>query len=235
MEQLSEVEPEIAVEVKRIDGGSEVTGYLRELGIEEGTKLRVIALEPVHVHAGPISVKTGGKEAVLARGWADKVYVAKEGEMLPLLTLEEGEKALIKSIEGGETFEDWISELGVKIGTEVEFIGHLPDVILVFEVDGAEISMGEGQASKVVAEKAGKSVQLNYLKEGEKVKISEIIGGRSLKEKFEQLGMAEGKEITLVRKEIVVPSPKQGKYVLAKIGEQFATIGRGLAEKVWVE
>ncbi|NAT11301.1 hypothetical protein C4E22_07175 [ANME-1 cluster archaeon AG-394-G06] len=95
--------------------------------------------------------------------------------------------------------------------------------------------MGEGQASKVVAEKAGESVQLNYLKEGEKVKISEIIGGRSLKEKFEQLGMAEGKEITLVRKEIVVPSPKQGKYVLAKIGEQFVTIGRGLAEKVWVE
>jgi len=47
--------------------------------------------------------------------------------------------------------------------------------------------------------------------------------------------MAEGKEITLVRKEIVVPSPKQGKYVLAKIGEQFVTIGRGLAEKVWVE
>jgi len=235
MEQLSEVEPEIKVEVKRIDGGSEITGYLRELGIAEGTELTVIALEPVHVHAGPISVKTAEREAVLARGWADKVYVAKEGEMLPLLTLEEGEKGTVKTIEGGETFEDWVSELGVKIGTEVEFISHLPDVTLVFKVNGKEISMGEGQASKVVIEKAGKSVQLNYLKEGEKVKISEIIGGRSLKEKFEQLGMVEGKEITLVRKEIVVPSPKLGKYVLAKIGEQFVTIGRGLAEKVWVE
>lgn len=36
MKQLSEVEPEIEIEVKRIDGGSEVTGYLREVGSAEG-------------------------------------------------------------------------------------------------------------------------------------------------------------------------------------------------------
>jgi len=105
MKQLSEVEPEIEIEVKRIDGGSEVTGYLRELDIEEGEK---------------------------------------------------------------------------------------------------------GKASKV-------------------------IGGTELKEKFEQIGVAEGKEIMLVRKEAPAPSPKRGAYVLAKIGEHFVTIGKGLAEKVSVE
>jgi len=49
------------------------------------------------------------------------------------------------------------------------------------------------------------------------------------------MGVAEGKEITLVRKEMPAPVPKRGAYVLAKIGEQLVTIGHGLAEKVWVE
>ena len=49
------------------------------------------------------------------------------------------------------------------------------------------------------------------------------------------MGIVEGKEIILVRKETPAPSPKRGTYVLAKIGEQLVTIGRGLAEKVWVE
>jgi Fe2+ transport system protein FeoA len=95
--------------------------------------------------------------------------------------------------------------------------------------------MGEGQASKVLVEREGKNIQINYLGEGEKAKISKVIGGTSLKEKFEQMGVAEGKEITLVRKETPAPVPKRGTYVLAKIGEQLVTIGHGLAEKVLVE
>ncbi len=102
-------------------------------------------------------------------------------------------------------------------------------------IDDREISMGEGQASKLMAERGGKNIQVNYLGENEKAKISKIIGGTSLKEKFEQMGVVEGKEITLVRKETPAPSPKRGTYVLAKLGEQLVTIGRGLAEKVWVE
>jgi len=235
MKLLSEVEPEVKVRVEKIDGGAEVKSHLEELGIAEGTELTVVATEPVHVHAGPIAVKSGEGEVTIARGWADKVYVEKEGETLPLLRLEAGDKGTVKTIEGGKTFETWIEELGVKIGSEVEFSRHLADVTLVFKVDGEEISMGPGQASKVVVEKDGQSVQLNLLKEGEKGKASKVIGGTSLKEKFEQIGIAEGKEITLVRKEAPAPAPKLGTYVLAKIGEHFVTIGKGLAEKVSVE
>jgi Fe2+ transport system protein FeoA len=79
----------------------------------------------------------------------------------------------------------------------------------VFEIDDKEISMGEGQASKVLIERDGEFIQINYLGEGDKAKISNIIGGDSLKEKFELLGMVEGKEITLVRKETSPPSPKR--------------------------
>ncbi|MEA2075044.1 MAG: FeoA family protein [Euryarchaeota archaeon] len=235
MKLLSEVDSEITVTVKKIDGGLEVKRNLEELGILEETELTIVATEPVHVHAGPISLKTAGREAVVARGWADKVYVEKGGRMLPLLMLEEGEKGTVKTIEGGKTFEDNFSELGIEKGNEIEFLRHLPDDTLVFKIDDTEIRMGEGQASKLLVEHEEQSIQINYLKEGEKAKISKIIGGTGLKDKFEQLGIKEGKEITLVRKETPAPSPKRGNYVLAKIGEQLVTIGRGLAEKVWVE
>ena len=235
MKLLSEVEPELKVAVKRIEGGLEVKGHLEELGISEGTELTVVATEPVHVHAGPIALKAAGREAVVARGWADKVYVDKEGETLPLLRLEGGEKGTVKTIEGGKVFADWFSGLGVEEGKEIEFTRHLPDDTLVLKIDDHEISMGEGQASKVLVEREGKNIQINYLGEGEKAKISKIIGGTSLKDKFEQMGVVEGKEITMVRKEMPAPVPKRGTYVLAKIGEQLVTIGHGLAEKVWVE
>ena len=235
MKLLSEVEPEVKVSVKRIDGGLEVKGNLEELGISEGTELTVVATEPVHVHAGPISLRVAGKETVVARGWADKVYVERGGETVPLLRLEAGEKGTVSTIEGGKVFEDFFALLGIEKGKEIEFLRHLPDDTLVLKIDDHEISMGEGQASKLMAERGGKNIQINYLGENEKAKISKIIGGTSLKEKFEQMGVVEGKEITLVRKETPAPSPKRGTYVLAKLGEQLVTIGRGLAEKVWVE
>jgi len=235
MKKLSEVEPEVKVVVKEITGGKEVARSLEELGIAEGTELTVVATEPVHMHVGPISVKVAGREAVIARGWADKVYVEKEGKTIPLLRVEAGEKGTVKKIEGGKNFVDWFAELGVKEGSEIEFLRHLPDDTLVFKIDDREISMGEGQASKVLVEREGRNVQINYLGEGEKAKVSKILGGTSLKEKFEQMGVVEGKEITLVRKEVSAPSPKRGAYVLAKIGEQLVTIGHGLAEKVMVE
>lgn len=236
MKLLNEVEPEVKVVVKQIDGGSEVKGHLADLGISEGTELTVVATEPVHVHAGPIALNAAaGREVVLARGWADKVYVEKGGETLPLLRLENGDKCTIKTLEGGKTFEDNFSELGIEKGGEVEFVRHLADDTLVFKINDKEINMGEGQASKVLIERDGGVRQINYQGEGDKAKISKIIGGTSLKDKFELLGMVKGKEITLVRKEATAPSPQKGTYVLAKIGEQLVTIGRGLTEKVRVE
>ena len=235
MKLLSEVEPEVKVSVKRIDGGLEVKRNLEELGISEGTELTVVATEPVHVHAGPVSLKVAGKETVVARGWADKVYVERGGATVPLLRLEAGEKGTVGTIEGGKVFEDFFALLGIEKGKEIEFLRHLPDDTLVLKIDDHEISMGEGQASKLMAERGGKNIQVNYLGENEKAKISKVLGGTSLKEKFEQMGVVEGKEITLVRKETPAPSPKRGTYVLAKLGEQLVTIGRGLAEKVWVE
>ncbi|MBW2637003.1 MAG: ferrous iron transport protein A, partial [Deltaproteobacteria bacterium] len=102
MKSLKDVEPETMVVVKEITGGLDVKEHLEELGVKEGVELNVVATEPVHVHWGPISLALGDQEIVIARGWADKIYVDKEGSILPLLRLEEGDKGTVISIEGGK-------------------------------------------------------------------------------------------------------------------------------------
>jgi len=49
-------------------------------------------LESIHAHVGPIPSKVADKEVILSQGWADKVFVEKEGAVLPLLRLERGDK-----------------------------------------------------------------------------------------------------------------------------------------------
>ena len=235
MKSLKDVEPETTVVVKEITGGMDVKEQLEELGVKEGTELDVVATEPVHVHWGPISLAMGDQEMIIARGWADKIYVEKEGSTLPLLRLEEGDGGILRSIEGGKDFEGFLSGYGIVKGSELTFLRHIPDRTMVFAVEGAEMRMGEGQASKVFVIADGKSVQINYLKEGEKAAVDRIVGGTHIKEKFEDLGLSEGAEITLLRRETPAPTPRRGTYILAKMGEQLITIGHGLAEKVLVE
>ena len=235
MKSLKDVEPETTVVVKEITGGLDIKQHLEELGVKEGVELDVVATEPVHVHWGPISLTVGDREAIIARGWADKIYVEKEGEVLPLLRLEEEDRGTIRSIEGGKDFEGFLSEYGIVKGSELAFLRHVPDRTMVFAVEGAEMRMGEGQASKVFVTKEGESTQINYLKEGENATVERIVGGTHIKEKFGELGLNEGAEITLLRRETPAPTPRRGTYILAKMGEQLITIGHGLAEKVLVE
>jgi len=236
MKLLTEVEPETKVVVKKIEGGSEVKAYLGDLGIAEEVELTLLASEPVHAHVGPISLKMSDKEVVVSQGWADKIFVEKEGIVLPLLRLEKGDKGFVKSIEGGKDFKDWVSELGINEGSEVEFLTHISDEALVLKVGNTVIKMGPGRLSRVWVEDEGKTIQINYLEQGKKAKVSKVIGGTHHKQELGEGGIKEGVEVILVEREISeAPPRRRGDYVLAKLGEQMITIGRGMAEKVWVE
>jgi len=235
MKSLKDVEPETTVVVKEIMGGLDVKEHLEELGVTEGTGLEVVATEPVHVHWGPISLRTNDRdELVIARGWADKIYVEMEGETTPLLVLEEGDKGTVRSIEGGKDFEGFLSEYGIVEGSELTFLRHVPDCTIVVSSGDTEMRMGEGQASKIFVTQKGKSIQLNYLKDGESSTVEKIVGGTHVMGKFEQIGLEEGSAITLLRKEIAAPTSDKGTYIRANVGGQHITIGHGLAEKVLV-
>ena len=236
MKLLTEVEPETNVVVKKIEGGSEIKAYLGDLGIVEETELTLLASEPVHAHVGPISSKLTDKEVIVSQGWADKIFVEKEGAVLPLLRLEKGDRGVVKSIEGGKDFEGWVSDLGLNEGSEVEFLTHIPDETLILKVGDEVIKMGPGRLSRVWVQDEGKTIQINYLEQGKKAKVNKVIGGTRHKQEMEEVGIKEGIEIILVGKELSeTPPRRRGDYVLVKLGEQMITIGHGMAEKILVE
>jgi len=232
---LNEVEPDTMVTVRTITGGLDAKSHLEELGIVEGVELSVVATEPVHVHAGPILLKVDKKEVIIARGWADKMYVESDDKTIPLLKLETGDKGVIRSVEGGKEFEKHLSELGITIGAEVSFVKHLSDETLVISVGGNEVKMGEGMASKLLVESDKGNIQINQLKKGVKSRIVSIIGGTGFNEKMEALKVVGGAEIELTGVESTIHEPTLGRYITARIGDKVLTIGYGLASKVEVE
>ncbi|RLG32760.1 hypothetical protein DRN98_04820 [Methanosarcinales archaeon] len=231
---LNEVEPDTMVTVRTITGGLDAKSHLEELGIVEGVEISVVATEPVHVHAGPILLKADEKEVLIARGWADKVYVESDDETVPLLKLETGDKGVITSVEGGKEFEKYLAELGIKIGSDVSFVRHLHDETMVFSVGGNEVKMGEGMASKLLVESDEGNIQASQMKTGVKSRIVSLLGGIRFKERMEVLNVVEGAEIEFIGTEPAKHEPV-GRYVTVRIGDKVLTIGYGLAEKVEVE
>ena len=235
MRLLVDVEPEAKATIQKIEGGEEIKRHLDDLGIREGVELTLLEQAPQHVHRGAISLSVDDKEVILGHGMAEKLYMDKEGSMTSLLELEEDEKGIVKAFGGGKDFAGWFSSLGLEEGKEIKFLRHLPDDTLSFDVEGNSVTMGEGRASKILADFEGKTIQINYLKTGEKAKVTSIIGGTTLKEGFEQEGVKEGTEITLNKREATAPSPDRGKYVHAETEGRQITIGYGMAKKVWVD
>lgn len=235
MKTLVDVGLQEKVTIKRIEGGDEIRRYLDNLDVREGIEIRVLEHAPIHEHRGAISLKVDGEEIVLGRGVADKVYVEKEGRMVPLLELEEGDSGIVKAFGGGKDFLDWVSPLGIEEDKEIIFLRHLPEDTLTFEVESKSISMGEGQASKIMVESEGKIIQANYLQEGKRGKVNSFTGGVSIREGLEQTDIRESSEIFMRKREASAPSPERGKYVRAEVGGNQITIGYGMAQKVYVD
>ena len=235
MRLLSDVEVEEKVTVKRIEGGKEVIDHLEDLGIREGVVLHILAQTPTHEHRGALRLLAAGKEVILGQGMAEKIYMEKGDAMLSLLEMEKGDKGIVKALRGGKEFTSWVTDLGIDEGVEIEFWAHASDHTLIFETEGKTVKMGEGLASRVIAEYGGKTGQINYLKEGESGTIRRITNELSARKKLEGLGIKEGADITLSIIEDLSPSPIKGRYTKARIEEGVITIGHGVTEKVWVE
>ncbi|MFC2154458.1 ferrous iron transport protein A [Candidatus Altiarchaeota archaeon] len=74
-----------------------------------------------------------------------------------------------------------------------------------------------------------KTIRLSDMKSGEKGRIMEILGGRSMKQQLTTIGLREGKNITVVAKEPV------GGPIVVRAGHMTFTIGRGKASKIMLE
>lgn len=235
MKRLTEVKPETKAVIKNIEGGKDIKDRLGKLGFAEGAELTLLAVQPVHVHTGPVRIKVDDKEVIIPQGWADKILVARDRVVFSLLMLEEGDTGVVKAIGSGKAMEKMISELGINIGAKVEFLTHLPHQLLNLKVDEKRITTGPGSICKILVEVEGKHIQLNYLGEGKEAKISKVFGGDIYQQEMGEV-LKEGAKITVISKEPSTEVPhRKGTYVLARLGEQMISIGHDMAEKIWVE
>ncbi len=154
MKQLNEIKPGVMVTVKRIDrwrsGGRKT---IEGIGHLVGDRTDRYSYGAGACTFGSYRRK-GCRTSNSHSSWlGDKVYVNTEGTTLS--SLEEGDKMTIKAIEGGKAFLDRLLELGLKRGTEIEFLYHLSDDSPVLKIEDREIRIGAGLASKVLVEKGG--------------------------------------------------------------------------------
>lgn len=234
---LSEVEPENNVIVEEISGGLPVIKYLKDLGINERVKLKVLS-RSFQEPTGAISLRTKGKNVVVPRGWGNAVLVKKGEQTVPLPRLERGEKGTVESIKkrGGGSLSSFLSLIGIKEGREITFLQILPENLVVFELDGKEIRLREGEASKILVNVEGKTIQSNNLQEGATGVIRKVLAGKHLEERLEEREVKEGKRIAFLKREIVTAEPQhQAGYVIVQLGEDIISLGRGIAKKIEVK
>ncbi len=70
-------------------------------------------------------------------------------------------------------------------------------------------------------------IPLSRVREGKRVRVVEILGGWGMISKLREMGIYEGKEITVVRNSI-------GPLIIEVDGSK-VVIGRGMAERIMVE
>ena len=142
------------------------------------------------------------------------------------------------SIEGGKELKEYLEELDIREGVKVSFQGslHVAEESFNLKVDDKELELCTGEASKILVENGGQSLQLSYLAPGDRGKIAGIIGGIHLEERLKEAGIGIGKEIELVsRKETSGLAKHAGCIFYLTVDNQLAvSIGRGMAEKVMV-
>ena len=69
---------------------------------------------------------------------------------ITLINLKSGEKAIIKRLEGGETFQKKLASLNIRVGKTIRKITEQPfDGPVVIGIDNTEATIGINMAKKI--------------------------------------------------------------------------------------
>ena len=69
---------------------------------------------------------------------------------ITLINLKSGEKAIIKRLEGGETFQKKLASLNIRVGKTIRKITEQPfDGPVVIGIDNTEATIGMNMAKKI--------------------------------------------------------------------------------------
>jgi len=72
--------------------------------------------------------------------------------VLPLSLLTEGEKGIIKKLNGGRRFQEKMLSMGLIQGSSVEILAGTPGRPLVLKAGAVRIALGYGLAQKIEIE-----------------------------------------------------------------------------------
>jgi len=236
-ERLLDINEETDVRVVDIEDDPEVRSTLGYLGIAEGTRLRVLQKPSSEkIIPGPLEISVNNKKGIIGQGMGQMIVLEKNGSKIRLHELSKGEKGTVVEIQGGEDAKDTLWNLSIEVGAQIEMLRHFSDDVIVLDVAGETMEIGEGKAAKVWVRTGGELLQLNYLKKGQVATVVRIDGGELTKKDFKELDLSEGKELKLnKRMKKSITTANVDKAVFVEVEGKETRIGHGLAEKVWVE
>ncbi|AEH07465.1 FeoA domain-containing protein [Methanothermococcus okinawensis] len=232
--QLIDAKKGDVLKIVRIDGGESVKSELKDKGIVENSIVEVVSKGLEDKEGEPLMVEVDGREMVLPRGIAKKIKVGDKS----LSDLKVGDEGVVTDLsELNKNSIGALKMIGVSKDVNIKLKGHGDDKSYLFKIDNKDVELGTGQAAKIMVDKNGKAYQAISCKE-EGV-ICGYMGGTSFLNKLkEKIGDEDiiGKKIVLVsEKPCTYESTGEGEFMVLKIDDKEVSIGKGKAEKIWVE
>ncbi|EHP85465.1 FeoA family protein [Methanotorris formicicus] len=228
--QLNNAKKGDKLKVLRIEGGKKIKKELNDKGIKVGKVIEVLSRGADYGYK-PLVVSVGGGDILIPRGIASKIYV---GDKL-LIDFEVGE-GVVNVDELNKSSIHALEKLGIYNGVKVEIKGYENEKLYTFKVDDNEIKLCSGESAKILVDEGGKIIQATSL--SKKGKICGYIGGEEFLKKIkEKLGEdIVGKEIEKISvSEGSFECKSNGEMIFLKVGDESVVIGKGKAEKIWVD
>ncbi|WP_292459733.1 FeoA domain-containing protein [Methanothermococcus sp.] len=231
--QLSDAKKGEKLKILRIDGGEHIKKELKKEGIDVGSVVEVISKGVDVGHTGALIVEVKNREIVIPRGIALKIEIGDKS----LFDLKPDEIRKISGFTLDKNSIEALKKLGIEYGVDVKLKDYL-DKAYIFKINDKDIELGIGEAAKILVNENGNIVQAPFCNEGE---ICNCIGGSEFLDKIEkklEIKDVIGKKITKISEKPCEASEKgvKGESMTLKINDdKVITIGKGKAEKIWVE
>ncbi len=166
------------------------------MGLFEGKQL--IRLDE-EVLIQPVRVRGPRGEFILGGGMASRIVAhLDDGRKLPLAELRPGESGHVEGITCGSALEKSLDILEAKENDEITFVRKIPpmEYVTVVEKKG-RVRLNEGLAAKIWGRMGEHSLQFACSGVREKFEVTDILGGRRVREVLAVQGVIPGKTLIL--------------------------------------
>lgn len=171
--------------------------WLQRLGLYAGSRLM---RHDEEVNYFPVRVRTSRGDVVVPAGLGIRVFVhVTTGERKPLVEMHRRERGHVETMSCGRGCAHALTHLGLAEEAEVTFIRALPHMDYVTVIERRERTrLTEGEAARVWGRGGdGGERQFYFATRNQPFIVSEIIGGRMVREHLRTHGISPGCSLVL--------------------------------------